>query len=337
MVVLNFFGKIKPICISKKLKLYISNLPEEEHNEWQSFLIDELVQAETVNNLLRKKSGFEPEQNIIRLYAKVFTGKPLPAAVENGMLKELAAHMICIYFDYDYEDMPLGGWDTNCFDGRLCEEDCAEKVIDFINFLSYSGDSPLSFPEPTPQWIYSSNHDEIDHYRIFWGGDQAELYINSLIQWGQLFDSMLLCRNDYLLFDYLLNTIHRDNEYNEYHLLKSYSLCQLFLEKKQEKELDEKLPKFIDDMDNSRKNIQAKYLRKFRNKIAHGDFVAFEVLIEEFAVKILDRSYNYDYSEYSRKNWVILYVCCLLDNIVRKLVYLLLCDRDALNRLKEGL
>lgn len=27
MVILNMFGKIEPICISQKMKLYISNLP----------------------------------------------------------------------------------------------------------------------------------------------------------------------------------------------------------------------------------------------------------------------------------------------------------------------
>ena len=33
MVVLNFYGKIEPICISEKLGLYIANLPNEEYNE----------------------------------------------------------------------------------------------------------------------------------------------------------------------------------------------------------------------------------------------------------------------------------------------------------------
>ena len=34
MVVLNFYGKIEPICISEKLGLYIANLPNEEYNEY---------------------------------------------------------------------------------------------------------------------------------------------------------------------------------------------------------------------------------------------------------------------------------------------------------------
>ena len=45
MVVLNFYGKIEPICISEKLGLYIANLPNEEYNEWRNALAEELELA----------------------------------------------------------------------------------------------------------------------------------------------------------------------------------------------------------------------------------------------------------------------------------------------------
>ena len=45
MVVLNFYGKIEPICISEKLGLYIANLPSEEHDEWRGALANELELA----------------------------------------------------------------------------------------------------------------------------------------------------------------------------------------------------------------------------------------------------------------------------------------------------
>ena len=72
--------------------------------------------------------------------------------------------MIFIYQDYDYTDMPLGGWDTNCFDGRLCEEDYSEKIIDFINFMAHSDQPDYAIPKPVPQWTFSSNHDGIDYF-----------------------------------------------------------------------------------------------------------------------------------------------------------------------------
>lgn len=333
MVILNCYGKIEPICISEKLRLFISNPPEEEHNEWQSELSEELKMVETVSNLSRERIGLEPEQSILELYAKVFPNKPQPINVDKKLLKELCENMI---FDYDYGDLPLGGWETNCFDGRFCEEDCAEKIIDFINFLSYRIEEPAQLPKPVPQWVYSSNHDEVDHFRFFWGGEKADEYIESLKKWGKLFDNLLIDKNDYLLLDYLLNSIHKDNECNEYHLMKSFSLCQLFLEKKHESELDRKLPSFIDESDNNRRKLSAQYFRKLRNKIAHGDFVAFENIIEEYAKSIMDGHYAFDYSEYSRKNWVLLHVCCQLDDVVRKLIFLLLFDRAKLEQIKQS-
>ncbi|SHL31594.1 hypothetical protein SAMN02745136_04629 [Anaerocolumna jejuensis DSM 15929] len=339
MVVLNFYGKIPRICISKKLGLYLSNLPNEENNDWQDELSKEFCLAQEVDRIYQDKLETNYPCGIFKLYKKVFHEKCLPEAFEKKEYDELASNMIYLDFDYSYDDMPLGGWDTNCFEGRLCEEDYAEKIIDFINFLSYPyDDMSISFPKPVPQWTYSSNHDEVDHYRIFWGGETASEYMCSLKEWGKLFDTFLQCKNDYLLFDYLVNSIHKDNEYNEYHLMKAYSLCQLFLEKEHESELDSKLPLFLGQgfaSDNERKKC-ASILRKLRNKIAHGDFVAFENHIEQYAVAFMDGKFAFDYSEYSRKNWVVQHVCCQIDEILRQLIHMLFYDRTKLEQLKKN-
>ena len=332
MIVLNFYGKIPRICISEKLGLFLSNLPDDEDNNWREELAEEVELAVKADGIYQKKIGTSYPCEIAKLYHRIFPNKDIPISFEKRHFYEIAEQMICLSFEYKYEDMPLGGYETNCFDGRSCEEDCAEKIIDLINFLAYDN----SFPEPIPQWIYSSNHDEIDHYRIFWGGEEATPYIESFKKWGELFDKFLQDRNDYLMFDYILNALHKDNEYNEYHLLKSYSLCQLFLEKEHESELDKKLPQFIDDRMNATERAEcAALLRRMRNKIAHGDFIAFEDVVEEFAVKFMDGHFWYDYSEYSRKNWVIGYVCCLVDNVLRQLIWLMFYDRASLEQIKS--
>jgi len=145
-------------------------------------------------------------------------------------------------------------------------------------------------------------------------------------------------KNDYLLFDYLANSLHKDHEYNEYHFLKSYSLCQLFLEKKHESELDKKLPSFltIQFISDDEPQKSAILLRKLRNKIAHGDFVAFEKHVEEYAVKFLDDKFAFDYTEYSRKNWTVQHICCLLDDVLRQLIHMLFYDRNKLDKIKNG-
>lgn len=338
MVVLNFYGKIEPICISEKLGLYIANLPSEEHDEWRGALANELELAVKADKIYQEKIGTNYPCGIINLYQTLFSDGALPEKFEQEHYIKIADLMICIYQNYDYTDMPLGGWDTNCFDGRLCEEDYSEKIIDFINFMAYSDQTGYAIPSPVPQWIFSSNHDEIDHCRIFWGGEEAAAYILALQEWGKLFDSFLCSRNDYLLFDYLVNTIHKDNEYNANHLVKAFSLCQLFLENRKESELDTKLPQFFEPLDpESDTKRQAELFRKMRNKIAHGDFLAFETVVETYAFEFMDGRFAFDYSEYSRKNWAVQHVCCELDNVIRKLLGMLLFNRRELERIKKSI
>lgn len=337
MVVLNFYGKIEPICISTKLGLYIANLPNAEHNEWRDSLVDELELAVKADKIYQEKLGIDYPCGIIRLYQKLFPRELPPNEFLREHYTKIADQMIYIYQDYDYPDMPLGGWDTNCFDGRLCEEDYTEKIIDFINFISHSDETGYNLPRPVPRWTFSSNHDELDHRRIFWGGEKATAFISALQVWGELFDRFLCSRNDYLLFDYLVNTIHKDNEYNENHLMKAFSLCQLFLEKYNESELDNKLPQFLSSYTSrTAAKRQAELFRQMRNKIAHGDFLGFEKKIETYAAEFMDGHFAFDYSEYSRKNWTIQHVCCELDNVIRKLLCMLLFNRTELNRIKNS-
>lgn len=337
MVVLNCYGIIEPQCISEKLNLYVSNLPSEGDYDWRSELIRELVLGEKIDNLSREQSELSIKERILELYTKVFPNKRRPNCVSDGVLDELADNMVCLYLDreYEYDNIIYEGEAESCFVERSCEDDPLEKLVDFINFLSHSGDK-WYFPSPTPQWIYSSNRLRQEYHRLFWGGEPAHEYIKCLKEWGALFDAMLADKKDFMLLDYIFNSIHKDHNYNEYHLFKSYSLCQLFLEKEQEIELDEKLPLLMEGELFEQGKERACIMRRLRNKVAHGDFAAFDKELENYASKFMDGSFWFDYYEYSRRNWTILHVCCELDDIVRKLVYLLFHDREKLKQIKAS-
>ena len=336
MVVLNTYGKIAPLCISQKLKLYISNLPRSEDDDWHTELLQEMRIALARNVLECNKLEVEPSIHLRDLHSKRFPNSVLPQdASVDALLTEIADNMICLYFDYEYDDMPMGDWTTNCFDGRLCEEDYAEKIVDFLMFLSYGRDERI--PKYTPQWIYSSNEDNPMPHRIFWSGPSIEECLDSLIDWGHMLDVFLVERSDYLQFDFLANALHEDGKYNTYHFLRSYSLCQLLLEKDKEAELDWKLPMFLDNQYTEEERAHIAFLlRRIRNKIAHGDFAAYENEIEQYAVDVLDGRYNYDYSEYSRQNWCLLNACCKLDEALRQMLILALTDRAALQKIKKA-
>uniref|UniRef100_UPI003F4F293A hypothetical protein n=1 Tax=Klebsiella pneumoniae TaxID=573 RepID=UPI003F4F293A len=71
-------------------------------------------------------------------------------------------------------------------------------------------------------------------------------------------------------------------------------------------------------------------------KIAHGDFVAYESEIEQYAVDVLDGKYYYDYTEYSRQNWCLLNACCKLDDAIRQMLIIALTNRDTLRKIKNA-
>lgn len=335
MVILDCYGKITPICISNKLGLFIANIPKEEGNNCLEWIINEIDLAVKFDRYYKKIFNINFPCGIKNLYTTLFPNEILPNKFTRDNYNKIAEHMIYIYQEYDYQDMPLGGFETNCFDDRYCEEEYAEKIINFIQFISHMNTSTWNIPEPVPQWVYSSNHFDVNYSRIFYGGKPAREYIVSLQKWGNILDDFLKTRNDYLLFDYLVNMIYKHNGCDMNHLIKAYSLCQLFLEKDKEIELDKKLPNFLNCYgENKDKKYLAELLRKMRNKIAHGDFIGFENLVEIYANEFLDKDFDFDYTEYSRKNWVLLNVCCLLDDVVRKLICMLLFNKDELYKIK---
>ena len=67
-----------------------------------------------------------------------------------------------------------------------------------------------------------------------------------------------------------------------------------------------------------------------------GGGVDVEKLVEEFACEIMDDNFYFDYSEYSRKNWVILHICCELERVVKKMINMLFLDREKLERIKNN-
>lgn len=353
MIVLNVFGKIEKTCISEKLKLFISNLPKGSFNNWNGGLVEEMKIV--YNNHLKKCEikGYENKLDIRKICRERFPSIDISDEIDLDYCFQLIAdHMIYLFFDYEYTDMPLGDWTTNCFDGRLCEVDYAGKILCLFEQLTdYTQlDSILSIGDDETIFkifegdlslvkhlysIYSSD-DEESTLRIF-SGRPYEEYDEIFQQFKSLIDNFINDRNDYLFIEYICNALFCEKNYDESHLYRLYSLCQLFLEKEHEYELDNKLPEFLNQRYTveERENI-AQLLRQMRNKIAHGDFIALEAKIEEYAQYAMDGRFWFDYSEYSRKNWALSSACGMLAEAVKKLLYAKLTNRQYIENIKNS-
>lgn len=162
MVILNIYGKISPICISNKLNIFISNLPRQQDNDWNQELIEDMQQEIKERAIFSEKygNGFAP-YNLRKICIETFEFENLSEDLsEKEYLQIIADNLICIYFDYDYEDLPFFDWTTNCFDGRLCEEDYAEKFMDFLHFIVWKVErlKPREYSHFS-SCIYTTNHD----------------------------------------------------------------------------------------------------------------------------------------------------------------------------------
>ena len=60
MIVLNCYGKINRICISKKIGMYLSNLPASVENNWKSALKEQLWISKEAEELVEYSYAAEP-------------------------------------------------------------------------------------------------------------------------------------------------------------------------------------------------------------------------------------------------------------------------------------
>lgn len=346
MVILNFYGKIPSICISEKLKIYISNLPNEEGNNWNQELIEEMHREIEERKLDQNQYGeYVQLYDLKEVHRINFSSEMLPQnPSELDYLKAIADNLIYIYFDYDYEDMPFFDWTTNCFDGRLCEEDYTEKIIKFLLLVTReSGRGFEVWGKFCPTCIYSTNHESqrfLLNILSSKAPNDTKTYIEILKKWGKLLDDFLTTENNYYKLDYLINSIYNDNEYHIYHLFKIFSPFEMLLVKNTEKgspaELDRKLPAFLYEYYSDEEKIElATIIRKMRNKVGHGDFLGLNRLLEDYAQKFMDNSFSFDYAEYSRQNWIVGHLCCELDGILAKILFMMFTDKERFEAIRE--
>ncbi|MDL5041597.1 hypothetical protein [Heyndrickxia coagulans] len=334
MVVLDIYGKIERTTISEKLKLYIDNLPDD----WKETIKEEIYEE------IRKIEFNRKEQMIKygKTYTDVFDFTIAKKIVETNIgntkgytlstlencIDYIIENMIFIEFDYDYSDMPFFDWTTNFFDGRFCEGDYSEKLVKLFNFMNPEKHGRAHF-----NVIYSSNNDYLSvlprvtsllSYRIrsgFKGFKTKEETIYDLKKCGECLDSFLQTEDDYYKLDFIVEAINKNDDYKHYHFLRVFTILEMLLlnKKQRTKEIDYYINPIIKRIYNEESEQATKLLRQMRNKVGHGDFIGFNKKAYDFANKYM-KNFQFDYSEYSHLNWILLHTCCLLDDILKEVL-----------------
>lgn len=355
MVILEMFGKIDEIIISEKLGIVIKNLDEDWKNDMPYDFIEELkireVEADRYSDFSVPVKNYDLEEILSdRYYDGIF--QVVDSQQEN--LSELASKLISIQI-VDYDNTYLN-YNNSMICNPTCEKEFEEKLIKFLHFIishNFERDSKMKIP----YWMYSSEHDFFQKPKMILGVDRTRNkrglfrnhnvdlynYIESLKYFGERIDNYLENENDFYKLDYLINSIYENESYNAIHLFKMISLIEMLLIDSKSKGLQSgnfhiKLAPFLTEdkfKNDAEKKEFSDIIRVIRNKIAHGNFLATKKKLEEFAQKFM-KNYWFDYIEYSRENWIYLNLCCILNEIVSKIIWLELSDKKKMERIKSS-
>lgn len=348
MVVLDIYGKIEDIVISKKLGVIISNLPEG----WQEDLVETMEEEIARRKYFIKKenSNTIKEFNIKNIcqikFKDCFFANELS---EEELLKQISRHMIGIQ-TLECEESMLK-FKNNYIDSPTCEKEFCEKLVDFFNFIITNQDKENNCSFYYPTWIYSSersifNETQVLNYLSFNPPKPSETIafqrkqihnehkINDLIRYGQMIDSFLETENDFWKLDYIINSIFDDNNYNSHHLFKVVSLIEMLLVYPNNNgkitELDTKLQQFTSKQIPKNKQFQfCALIRQMRNKIGHGDFFSMNQKCEEYANEFM-QNFWFDYYEFSRQNWILSNICINLNTTLANIIWMMLNNKDKL-------
>lgn len=128
---------------------------------------------------------------------------------------------------------------------------------------------------------------------------------------------------------------------NAYYVFKILSLIEMLLinpsnNGRTQGEIERKLPQFLSNrIDNSKKTLYAEYMRKCRNKIAHGDSEFIAKLLKDYRNEFM-KNFWYDEFEYSIDNWTYGNISLELDEALNNILGFMLNDKTAWENLRTN-
>lgn len=337
MQILNLYGKIKTIMLSEKLGLCISNIPKHQQEH-----IIEAIKIEYVTKQARNINT-----HLDDVFNKVLTPNQLALCESiDDKIQLIVNKMICVRTKGFKKSMLRT---KNKFCNPIDQIEYGEKFIKFLAFVichqSVERDCFL------PRIIYDTHffHDseliqiitELDFITSPFNHNNVVKSVNDLVVLGKKVDNYIKTETDFKKLDYIISSInsYHERDYNTVHFMNTVNLLTLLLvHPKNNGELSElvlKLPHFIKNTQYTKneKSQIAEFVKKIRNKIAHGAFKQYESLCEQFAKKFM-KNYWFDYSEYDRENWIILNLCLIVDKCLARILWLMLDDKVLLENIQ---
>lgn len=368
MVGIECLKKISPICISKKLGLYLKNAETNEEKE----LVNDLV-VEDFNKECKRNKKFDKE--IYKIFADKYYNKLFSDDLSKLNIRQLLSFIseYILIFDltsskntiitddeiFDkYEDdnklakqlshtpiiNPIDEWEIEhkfLYLFNFIEEDKSEKSNN-LDEIFYTG-----FPEEIlnimpnyitktyvkrREWMYPG-------YEYYDNQDKEfDVKINKLIEFGKLYDSIIDNGNEYLKVDFIIETLI-SAEKSQYSLLNYISLIEMLIvnsKNSSRSEFKRKLKEFINDesMDDSEKEYVSVLFYDIRSRMIHGDFDKLKKELLKYKKRYM-KNCSFDYGEFKEENWIIGSINSFLRHIVSNILYEYFHDNKKIYELKK--
>ena len=337
MQILNLYGKIKTTMISHKLGLCISNIPKNLQND--------IINIIKIEYLTKKARNLDT--NLNKICDCLISKKKLSQCKsDDDKIALLVQNMICIRPKNFNKSMLKT---KNRFCNPVDQIEYGEKFIRFLAYiichqnvennlyLPYAIYDTHFFHDYKLIQILSSLNYLVSNISL----NDVNKALADLEMFGAKIDAFILDITDFKKIDYIITAInsYHERDYNTVHFMNSINILILLLvhpnSKEDLKELVTKLPLFMKKFDyTDKEKIEiAEYIKKIRNKIAHGAFKQYSSLCEQFAKKFM-KEVLFDYSEFDRETWIISYLCSIVDSCLAKALMLMLENKFTLENLQ---
>jgi hypothetical protein len=348
MVLIDIYGKIEPMIISEKLGVSICN-PD---NGWtlgfqDDFKEEILIHSHAIE--MYKKRGMDTSIFKGRYNLKNIVEKLGWREDDKSEEQIIAEHLIEMQV-LDFDNSLLQKKNTH-LDSPTCEEQYTVKFLMFCQMVMDSKCANKGVCGQIPFITYDSERYNCKPLIINYldsrvrGDEPSNIDINkinsisALQKVGKLIDGFLDTEEDFWLFDYIVDAVSNSNTQGAYQIFKIMSLIEMLIindkngktHGKMEKNLPQFLPERIED---SKRELFADIMRKFRNKIGHGDINAVKALLEQYRENFM-MNFGYDEFEYSIDNWIYGNICINVNETLNNILWLMISDKKKWEKIRK--
>lgn len=372
MVIIDLLKDIgtKPICISKKLGLYLKNSNKDE----LYINVKELVENNYINNI-DKNTNFRSElinylndkyyKNEIKKDISKFNCRQLISLITKKMLAleiEISENTIIVDDDifekYD-EGNIAKALRNNPLINPIDEYDIEYKILFLFNFLRSNSEKRndidiIYYDGYSTNGLYDGynlfenfstkcykKREEHEYFGYQYYENCNEEYkekISSLTKFGDNIDKYIDDADDYFKLDFIIETLIYGENYM-YSLLNYIQLIEMLLvnPKNSTREQFKQKLKFFINMEELENNAQVEEfsasLYDIRSRLIHGNYNSLKKELIKFNNKF-NNNREYDYGEFKEENWILINISFKAKRILRNIIEKMLKDKNRLYRFK---